>query len=93
MGYFRGFGLASGGAGILHLMRKETENLVRDRLKQFMQEQQTQQIDKVEFEIVKTMAENALLQNLELKKRVSELEALLGKKDKNNAKKPEKAKK
>ncbi len=68
----------SGGASMLFLIKREVENLVRDRMVQFMATQE-HMVSRDEFQMVKMMAENALLENVKLQKRIELLEDALQK--------------
>lgn len=77
--------MANGGAGLAHLVRRETEELVRDRLEQYIKTSQNF-VARDEFEAVKMMAENALEQNASLQEKLALLEQKIAKNDKKSNK-------
>ena len=77
--------MSSGGAGLANLVRREAEELVRDRLEQYIKTSQNF-VARDEFEAVKMMVENALEQNAHLQEKVSLLEQKIAKNDKKPAK-------
>ncbi len=73
MSVFNMMKMASGGASLANLVKREVETLVRDRLGAIIQEQ-NQFVTRDEFEAVKIMAENALQENEKLRIKINDLE-------------------
>ncbi|MCH9845676.1 MAG: accessory factor UbiK family protein [Alphaproteobacteria bacterium] len=73
MGVFNMMKMASGGASLANLVKREVEELLRDRLGALLQEQ-NQFVNRDEFEAVKIMAENALQENEKLRIKIADLE-------------------
>ncbi len=73
MKIFDAMKMASGSASLAHLVKREVESLLRDRLEHFMQTQ-NQFVTRDEFEAVKLMAENALQENAKLRDRIEQQE-------------------
>ena len=73
MGVFNMMKMASGGASLANLVKREVEELLRDRLGALLQEQ-NQFVNRDEFEAVKIMAENALQENEKLRMKIADLE-------------------